>query len=145
MIKIKYNTRKHKTFYTNRPAKKMKTTTTQIRTGDRLTHRDMCGWFEGTVVSIDAPSETVVVQFDDESVGDEELTMKAARSGKRKYLITHPPPATAAEAAPKPPTPAKRGSWSRGTQTEPDDSAVSEAFEARTRFESELRDHLDRN
>jgi hypothetical protein len=119
--------------------------TTQISVGDRLTHRDMCGWFDGTIVSVDAAGESVLVQFDDESVGDETLTIKAALSGKRKYGVTHPAPPVAAAATPKPPTPAKRGSWSRGTQTEPDEAAVSEAFEARSRFERELRDHLDRD
>ena len=39
----------------------------------------------------------------------------------------------------------KRATWSRGTQTDTDELAVSASFEGRARFESKLREILDQD
>jgi hypothetical protein len=116
-----------------------------IKIDDRVTHRDLCGWFDGTVIAVDQEEGRVTIRFDDEQVGDEEITINKAEAAAKRYNATHPTSVPISSKRQQQPKPTKRGTWSRGTQTDTDEMAVAASFEGRERFETKLREILDQD
>jgi hypothetical protein len=105
------------------------------------------GSFQGNITVIDDTDSTVKITFDakfdteDEWYGFEaasrgvakaEKAEKAAAALQRKQQA--PPP------TPSSPSAVTRASWTRSTQTDEDELAISATFDGRDRFEQELKE-----